>query len=238
MGPGPKQLERPIWSALTTAHASFALGNDLARRYPPAISPMAAVREISDACLQDLARLLAPGEAVGLFSGEAVDGGDCLDVVAQKVVDQMVYDSPQTAPICGEFRNLAPADVPEMLNLAELTKPGPFGARTIVLGAYIGIRSGGQLVAMAGERLKFDGYTEISAVCSHPNHRSRGHSSSLVRTLMHQILSRGEIPFLHVYNDNTKAAALYIKLGFTHLRSFTVTVLRREPRTRLLTTER
>ena len=80
---------------------------------------------------------------------------------------------------------------------------------------------------MAGERLKFDGFTEISAVCSHPNHRGRGHSSLLVRTLMRLILNRGEMPFLHVYSDNTRAAALYRKLGFTHLRSFTVTVLKR-----------
>ncbi len=114
-----------------------------------------------------------------------------------------------------------------MLHLVELTKPGPFAAGTIALGSYIGIRNRGQLVAMAGERLKFDGFTEISAVCTHPNHRGRGHSFSLVRILMHQILNRDEIPFLHVYSDNTSAAGLYRKLGFTHLHSFIVTVLKR-----------
>jgi ribosomal protein S18 acetylase RimI-like enzyme len=224
---GPKQLEKPIWSALTTAHASFALGNNLARRYPPVISPMAAVRDVSDACLQALAELLIPGDAVGLFSVQPVAASRYSDVVAQKVVDQMVYDRGQGVPISGEFIKLTLADVPEMLHLVELTKPGPFAAGTIALGSYIGIRSRGQLVAMAGERLKFDGFTEISAVCSHPNHRGRGHSSLLVRTLMRLILNRGEMPFLHVYSDNTRAAALYRKLGFKHLRSFTVTVLKR-----------
>ncbi len=120
---GPKQLEKPIWSALTTAHASFALANNLARRYPPAISPMAAVRDVSDACLQALAELLAPGDAVGLFSVEPLAAGTCLDVVAQKVVDQMVYDRGQGVPITGEFIQLTPAHVPEMLRLVELTKP-------------------------------------------------------------------------------------------------------------------
>jgi predicted GNAT family acetyltransferase len=229
VGPDPKQLERPIWSALTTTHASFALGNDLARRYPPDISPMAAVRDVSeDACLQSLAKLLAPGDVVGLFSTEPVSAVRNLAVIAQMVVDQMVYERGEAAPIIGEYVNLTPSDVPEMLHLAELTKPGPFAAQTIALGSYVGIRSGGQLVAMAGERMKFDGFTEISAVCSHPDHRGRGHSSLLVSTLMRQFLERSETPFLHVFDDNTSAAALYRKLGFTRRRSITVTVLRRE----------
>jgi ribosomal protein S18 acetylase RimI-like enzyme len=229
VGPDPKQLERPIWSALTTTHASFALGDDLARRYPPDISPMAAVRQVSeDPCLQSLTKLLAPGDVVGLFSTEQVPADRNLAVIAQKVVDQMVYERGEAAPISGVVVKLTPADVPEMLHLAELTKPGPFAARTIALGSYIGIRSGGQLVAMAGERMKFDGFTEISAVCSHPEHRGRGLSSLLVSTLMRQILERSETPFLHVFDDNTSAAALYRKLGFARRRSITVTVLRRE----------
>ena len=113
--------------------------------------------------------------------------------------------------------NLTPADVPEMLHLAELTKPGPFAARTIALGSYVGIRSGGRLVAMAGERI-IDGFTEISAVCSHPDYRARGFSSLLVITLMRQILERSETPFLHVFDYNTSATALYRKLGFPRQR--------------------
>ena len=69
-----------------------------------------------------------------------------------------------------------------MMHLVELTKPGPFAVRTIALGSYIGIRDRGQLVAMAGERLRFDGFTEISGVCSHPDHRGRGYPSLLVST--------------------------------------------------------
>ncbi len=175
-----------------------------------------------------MTKLLAPGDVVGLFSTEQVLADRNLAVIAQKVVDQMVYERGEAAPISGVVVKLTPADVPEMLHLAELTKPGPFAARTIALGSYIGIRSGGQLVAMAGERMKFDGFTEISAVCSHPDHRGRGLSSLLVSTLMRQILERSETPFLHVFDDNTRASALYRKLGFTRRRSITVTVLRRE----------
>lgn len=224
----PAQLKRPTWSALTTRHAGIALDNGLARRYPPDVSPMSAVREVSDASLRDLAGLLPPGDIVGVFSAEPVGSTRDLCVVMHKFVDQMVYEASEGTPVASEVDELAPADVPEMMHLADLTKPGPFAPRTIELGPYIGIRDGGRLVAMAGERLRFDGYTEISAVCSHPDHRGRGYSTLLVNTLMRQILDRGDIPFLHVFDDNTKAIALYRKLGFAKRCSFTVTVLKRE----------
>lgn len=195
------QLERPPWSALTTTHARFALGNDLARRYQPDVAPIAAVREVSDACLQALAALMKPGEAVGLFSAEPVSAHRDLKAIAHKTVEQMVLEGNKGAPIAGGYENLGPADVPEMMKLVELTKPGPFAARTIALGSYIGIRSDGQLVAMAGQRIRFDGFTEISAVCTHPDYTARGHASFLVEALTQNILARGETPFLHIYSD-------------------------------------
>ena len=138
----PAQLERPTWSALTTRHASFALGNGLARRYPPDISPMSAVREVSEGSLQDLAALLAPGDIVGLFSAEPVAATRDLTVMFHKFVDQMIYEGSETAPTASVVAELTPADVPEMMHLVELTKPGPFAVRTIALGSYIGIRDG------------------------------------------------------------------------------------------------
>lgn len=227
MGADPKQLERPPWSALTTTHASFALGNDLARRYPPDMAPMAAVCEVSEPCLQALSALMKPGDLVGLFGAKPVSGNSDLAVIAHKTIEQMVYDGRTAPPIADEPAKLTMPDVPEMMRLAELTKPGPFAARAIALGSYVGIRRGGQLVAMAGERMKFDGFTEVSAVCTHPDHRRRGYSSLLVSTLIRNILERGETPFLHIYNDNTRAAALYSQLGFSRRRSMTVTVLKK-----------
>jgi ribosomal protein S18 acetylase RimI-like enzyme len=226
-GGDSRQLERPPWSALTTTHSGFALRNDLACRYQPEIAPMAGVREVSEACLDALAALMAPGDIVGLFDAMPVPPGRDLAVLMHKAIEQMVYAGSEIAPVAGEFVSLTPADVPAMMQLVELTKPGPFAQRTIVLGSYIGIRSGDQLVAMAGERMRFDGFTEISAVCTHPAHRGRGHAVLLVGTLMRSILARGKTPFLHIFSDNTSAAALYRKLGFTYRRSLTVTVLQR-----------
>jgi predicted GNAT family acetyltransferase len=206
-------------------HAKFALGGDLARRYPATIAPMAGVREISDASLKALAALMSPGDVVGLFGPEPVSEAGDLLVVTHKQIDQMICDRHDNSHHTGPITVLTAADVPAMLHLIELTQPGPFSAGAIGLGSYLGIRHAGELIAMAGERMRFDGFTEISAVCTHPGYRGCGYASSLVRALVRQIIRRGETPFLHLYSDNTIAAALYTKLGFVLQRRLIVTVL-------------
>jgi predicted GNAT family acetyltransferase len=122
---------------------------------------------------------------------------------------------------------LGPADVPETLDLAERTQPGPFGPRTHELGQYIGIRVDGALAAMAGERMRLDGYVEISAVCVSPEHRGRGYAALLVSWLIHKLRDEGVTPFLHVFTDNVSAIALYERLGFTTRKTLRLTVLAR-----------
>jgi predicted GNAT family acetyltransferase len=121
---------------------------------------------------------------------------------------------------------LAPDDVPEMLALVERTRPGPFARRTIELGDYLGVRDGGTLVAMAGERMHPPGYTEISAVCTDANQRGKGLASQLIRALVHSIRGRGETPFLHLTMQNETARRLYDALGFETRATFDVVALR------------
>jgi hypothetical protein len=106
------------------------------------------------------------------------------------------------------------ADGPEMLALATLTRPGPFFARTHQLGDFVGVRVGGQLAAMAGERMRIAGFTEVSGVCTHPDHRGRGYAAALTRIVAGNILARGETPFMHVFPDNAGALSVYQALGF------------------------
>jgi predicted GNAT family acetyltransferase len=126
---------------------------------------------------------------------------------------QMVCAEPLESPKL-EVIPLSPADVPEMLQLVEATQPGPFAPRTIELGRYVGVRDRGRLVAMAGERLSLEGYTEVSAVCTDPEFRGQGLGEGLVRVIGSGIQRAGRIPFLHVLEANLGAIGLYQKLGF------------------------
>jgi len=120
---------------------------------------------------------------------------------------------------------LGDEDAPEMLALATLTEPGPFLTRTHRMGNFIGIRLEGRLAAMAGERMRFPGYTEVSGVCTHPDFRGRGLARRLSAAVMAAIVARGEQPFLHAWRSNQAAISLYESLGFELRTEVNVAVL-------------
>lgn len=229
-------LDNPIWHALSTTHAAFAEGDDLAKCYPAAVTPLAAMRDRSAASVTSLARPLPQGRMAGLFLDAPPAFPSGWTVVHETRLNQMVWNVPAAereqgmasavAELQPGIEPLNVSHVHEMLSLAEMTRPGPFGPRTPELGTYLGIRHAGQLVAMAGERLRFPGYTEVSAVCTHPEHRGRGYAGSLVSELVHKITKRGEIPFLHVAAENFGAIRLYEQLGFRMRRFLNLAVLR------------
>jgi len=207
-------LDNPIWQALTTRQASLAQSRGQVRRFIPEVSPLGGFAEVSVESYASLATLLQPEEKIGLFLHAPPEPPAGWNVVLRGDLLQMVHrgtDGPtSTADVC----ELSREDVPDMIELAHLTKPGPFNARTHELGDYFGIRRNGILAAMAGERLRFPGYTEISAVCTHPDHLGHGYATALIGVLMERICRRKETPFLHVRGDNARAIALYERLGF------------------------
>jgi predicted GNAT family acetyltransferase len=140
----------------------------------------------------------------------------------------MVWNGSAPPPVKHSVEDLEISRVDEMLALVELTKPGPFFRRTPELGSYLGIYEAGQLLAMAGERLRPLGYTEISAVCTHPEYRDRGYASSLVSALIQKITKRDETPFLHVRTENVGAIRVYEKLGFKTRRVVNIALVKRE----------
>lgn len=221
-------LDHVIWHALTGMQKSFAEGNERARRYPAAVAPFAATIDLEPPSFLSLAALIsARDDRIALFTPAKIKPLSPFLVLRREDVDQMVLAD---ASACGPpteagFSVLGRTDVPEMLALASATQPGPFGSRTIELGAYLGVRRGGVLVAMAGERMRLDGFTEISAVCVDAAYRKQGIAAGLVRALIASIRARSETPFLHVFSSNSQAIALYRKLGFVLRRQLHLAVL-------------
>jgi len=218
-------LERPIWTALTTRQQHLAEGGALARRFPAAIGPLAAM---ADESAESWAALAALGpEPVVLFTSQALAVPAAFEVQLASTGEQMIGTPAAPSGLAPQIVTLGTGDVAAMMELVELTKPGPFGPRTHELGTFLGIRIGGRLAAMTGERTKPGNYTEMTAVCVHPDFRGRGYAQVLLAAVSRQILARGEIPFLHVFSDNASAIALYRRQGMEIRRRIHVTVLAR-----------
>jgi predicted GNAT family acetyltransferase len=206
-------LDNPIWHALSTRQSALALGNGLAQSFPSDVAPFGGLIDQSAAAYDALGEIL-PGAVTALaLDAEPVLPPDW-EMVQSGQMYQMICETPAHLEKNQVFRELTRADVPEMLALTKLTEPGPFLPRTIELGAYLGIHDSGSLVAMAGERLRLPGFTEISAVCTHPLYRGRGYGNALLSALISRIAQHRETPFLHVRTENVTAVGLYEKLGF------------------------
>jgi len=220
-------LDNPAYAALCGAHARLAQVRGRARRYPADVAPFLGLPSPPSAQdWRDAAGLVAPGSYVAVRYGggelpdgwQAVQAFDLVQMIGERV----------TGVDCAEAVPLGAGDVPEMLELVGQTEPGPFLRRTIELGDYLGIRLDGALVAMGGERFRLDGWTEISAVCTKPDHRGRGLASRLMGALIAGIQRRSERAFLHVMSSNKGAIRLYEELGFRVRQTATLTVVTRE----------
>ena len=207
-------LDNATWAALTGPHhARFAQRVGQAVRYDPEVAVFVAVEPGADERMwSDLAELVGPGNDFSLHNPEVtVPAG--WEIRTEFAGVQLTGVGVPGAPEA-EAVELGAADVPEMLDLVARTKPGPFRPRTVEMGTYLGIRRGGRLVAMAGERLRPPGWTEISAVCTDPAHRGQGLAGRLVNAVVAGIRERGETPFLHATATNTNAIRLYEAMGF------------------------
>lgn len=212
-------LDNVIWNALTTQHAALAQGNALARRYPSAFTPFAALPEPlapSLAGFHALAQGMAVDQVVAMFTRQAIAPTHEFEVVLRRDMVQMVQTGAVHSVDSGGTKlvSLGPDDAADMFALADRTKPGPFSRRTHELGHFFGVRVNGALVAMTGERVRLDGWTEISGVCVDDAFRGRGFARALILAVVERIVARGESPFLHALADNVSAIGLYRTLGF------------------------
>lgn len=206
-------LDNPVWHSLTTQHADLAITADGAARYPAAIVPFAAIGEPSPRAADQLTSLVDDAESVFVV-GVAPAPPPGWQLEPKKPVLQMVCNSRAPDVPGPPVRAMTDAEVPDMVALTELVFPGFFRARTLEMGSYYGVYDGARLAAMAGERMRLDGFQELSAVCTHPGYTGRGYAQRLLAVLCNSAFDRGFTPFLHVYADNARAIGVYRKMSF------------------------
>lgn len=219
-------LDRPIWSALTGRHAALAIRLGDAVRIRPEVGIFAAARDV--AAMGDLETLAAVYTGVGFLEAEGSVMVDALPdgatVGMRAVLVQMTADAITPGPSVA-WEPLGEADAEAIHDLAMLTRPGPFRPRTMEFGGFIGVKNQGRLIAMAGTRLRCEGYSEVSAVCTHPDHRGTGLAKALMREVAGRIIEAGETAFLHAFADRAATIALYRSLGFEVRQRIVYTVL-------------
>ena len=220
-------LDRPVWSALDTRHRIFANGDKLARRYPASIVPFAASGADDAESLQALGRLVPAGESVFMLQADPIVLPSELTATVTAFGVQMVAEAPLPAVSDERVQQLTLDDAAEMLALASLTKPGPFTLKALSIGDFWGVKINGRLAAMAGERMKQPGYSELSGVCSRPDFRGGGLGRLLSVFVSNRIMARGEVPYLHAYADNANAIRLYESIGFQLRSKMNVAVVQR-----------
>jgi hypothetical protein len=193
----------PIRHSLSTRHSDLAQGNHLAKRYPEAIGPLSGIQEQSTECWEALKAIVPPADHCVLFLDKPADAGGRLKLVTQFPIEQMLCESPKTGSSTDvEIEEFGENHVHEIVSLAALTEPGSFRRLTIQLGGYVGIRVGGHLAAMSGQRTAIPGSREVSAVCTHPSYRGRGCRQSGV-----------QIPAEMVHYGMTKTAQIAVARG-------------------------
>jgi ribosomal protein S18 acetylase RimI-like enzyme len=220
------ELDNPFWSSLCTRHRDIALRNGEAARYPAEFAPFLGVAHADVDFAESVAPLVSPGESVYLIGvAPAVPPG--WELEAFRPLAQMVSSAP-LEPVDGPgIIPLSERHRADVLALTALVYPHYFRPRTMDMGRYFGIYQDGRLAAIIGERLGTETYTEMSAICTHPDFLGRGYARRLTAMLTNDTLERGRIPFLHVSHENTRAKQLYEHIGFRHRRDVGFWSLRR-----------
>ena len=222
-------LDNPAWNALTTLQTPFSLGSGRARRFKSNISPIAGLEDAADpASWAALSAVADSGPYICIFNmadSVPMDGWttDWRYTYKQMTITKARYRIDHRITGRVPMRQLTLADGSAMMALAALAKPGPMELQTVSLGTYFGIFDEAEsLVAMAGERMRFDGATEVSGVCTHPAHRGKRYAQLMVAAITENVLERGDTAFLHVREDNLGAASVYEKLGFETRKVFDI----------------
>ena len=226
-------LFNPVYHALRTGDKALAHGTKNVKYFDETVSPFVGIREHYDKGFDELFALLPAGRKILYATPEPIKAPRGWQLLVRvKGIQMKLTEEKITGKIAWKPVPLKKKHVPQMLELASLTRPGPFGPRTIDFGFYYGIFEGRQLVAMTGQRLHVGSFTEVSAVCTHPDHLGKGYAAALVQHQIHLIQQQGRKAILHVRKDNERAIAIYERLGFTYSGDMNFYFMKRRTRMR------
>lgn len=218
-------LDNIFWHTLTGAHAPYACGTGGVRRYAAGFSPIIGFENAEHPDLDALTPYCGADEHLYCDGWSGTPPADW-KVEAEATMFKMVWTAAMpAADEAPEAIRIGPEHAAQALELAALTRPGPFGPRTIELGDYFGCFEGPRLVAMAGERTFAGTLREVSGVCTHPDFQGRGLARRLMIKLIRRQMLRNETPVLHVMSSNEGAHRLYLRMGFSDHRESVVRVI-------------
>lgn len=207
-------LDNPAWNALISGNKNLSFGTDTVKYFDAEMSPFVGFAENTAESFKQLYDMVPGTSPRGFISPVDMEIPAGWKVLAKIKCPQMIFKGTAKPVESADIIPLTIEHVPQMLALTKLTNPGPFAPRTIEFGHYTGIFDGNQLVAMAGQRMNPLPYAEISAVCTHPDHLGKGYARQLLLHQAARIQAAGEIPILHVRDDNQRAIAVYESVGF------------------------
>ena len=208
-------LDNPVFNALSSGDSHLGTGTENVKYFDKEVSPYAGFKEDYKKGFEDLHQFLPSGRNILYATRKKISEPKGWKILVAIEGLQFVFESGKSIVLNEiELVPLGRNHVDEMIALAKLTKPGPFDRRTIEFGNYFGIFENENLVAMTGQRLHVPGFSEVSAVCTHPLHIGKGYAGILLAHQIDIIIKSGQQPFLHVRSDNVRAIYLYEKAGF------------------------
>ncbi len=221
------KLDNPAWFALQETQSRVAVGNNTLKCYRKNVVAFAAFNHNIEDALAGLDNLMEPEESffiIGLLP--ALPANYLVEKIIRCV--QMICIKPIPAVAAGApLEPLDEADEEQMYALVNRVLPGYYKPGTRQMGDYYGIRQNNKLVAMAGERIKLPGLTEISAVVTDPAFTGRRYAQQLVTEVVNKNFAQGITTFLHTGAGNERAIKIYEYLGFVNRRIINFTKIKR-----------
>lgn len=219
------KLDNPAWNSLNEIHNNFSIEYKAIKFYNPEYCPFGGAidKDMATKGISEYSNLIDNFFIIGekpLLNNHAT-------LKKNLICNQMLLKTQIKIDLCEEIIQLKDKNQKQdLFNLVSLVHPGYFKKKTIDLGKYFGIYKDNKLVAVSGERMKMNEFTEISAIVTHPKHTKNGYATQLIKYITDQVFQENKMPYLHVVESNIRAIKLYEKLGFATRRKISFWNLR------------